>query len=115
MSKRKAIIVCDGKKIDCGINLLHLHRFSDENVSFMNENAEFDVEIYSSAAFRHVCLPKDTVEIFAGDVKKPDSSFETLYSRWNISIWRSAAELIVKADPGGLFGDEYAQFLEYAN
>lgn len=115
MNKRSMAVVCNGKEIAYGMNLLHLYKYIDEKSSFVNENAHFDVDMYSSEVFFRSNVPKDTVTVFIGDSKKADAPSEVLYRQWGITVWSSHAEFIVKADAKGVSGSAYIRFLEYAN
>lgn len=115
MNKKKMAIVCDGKEIAYGTNLLHLHKYIDDKKSFASANAEYDVDIYSSAVFYRADISADSVKVFIGDIKKAGTSMKKIYCQWGITVWNSETELIVKADSKDLSGNSYIQFLEYAN
>lgn len=116
MSSAKFAIVCDGKEISYGLNLLHLFQYKDENIQFYSELFDNPLtDIYSIAAFMHSNISADTVKIFINDAQKTDSSYKEIFCKYGMFIFQCNSQIIVKADSNGLAGENYELFLKYAN
>jgi len=116
MDSKKMAIVCEGKEISYGLNLLHLLQYKNDMEIFSSEvGSVISAEIYSSAAFRHASISKKALKIFVGDNQNADSSYSKVFNQYGMNIFMSEAGFILKADDKKLSGAEYDNFILYAN
>lgn len=116
MDSKKIAIVCDGKEISYGFNLLHLFQYKNKKEIFTsNMIADVSVDIYSAAMFRHTNISQKTIKIFVGDVQKVDLSYKKVFCQYGMTILKSELEFVLKAYEKELAGDSYDKFILYAN
>lgn len=116
MNQNKIAIVCDGKEISYGMNLLHLFRYKSEKESFLSDhNAGMDIEIFSLAAYRHANISKKTVKVFIGEVQGVTPSMNPLFCQYGMTVWGTDSEIVLKADAKVLTGEQYEKFIAFAN
>lgn len=110
-------IVCSGKEISFGFNLLHLMSYKDENTNFMSDVCSIAYpNLYSLAAFQHTKPSPDTYCIYVGEAKQAPSDAKPVFHRFGMSVWKDGSSIIMCADPVDISGDdEYDRFLTYAN
>ena len=116
MSSKMMAIVCNGREISYGFNLLHLFKYKSEKQSFTsNTFVDFDVEILSEAAFKHADISNKAIKVFVGNVQAVDSSYDKLFCQYGMAILKSELGLILKIDDKELAGHAYDDFITYAN
>ncbi len=116
MSSTKIAIVCDGKEISFGFNLLHLFQYKNDSIEFISGMInDLSIGIYSAEVFRHMNISKKTIKVYVNDVHRIDSSFTEVYNKFGMCIYCSELGYILKADDKVLSGKEYEQFVSYAN
>lgn len=116
MDSKKIAIVCDGKEISYGFNLLHLFQYKNEKENFTsNLIDDLSIELYSEAAFRHTNISKKTTKVYIGSVKNMDASYLRIFSKYGMAIYQSEMNYILKVNDKQLTGKEYSKFIAYAN
>lgn len=109
-------IVCEGKEISYGLNLLHLLHYKNDNEVFSSEvGSMISAEIYSVLTFRHASISKKVLKVFVGDAQNPNSSYSKVFCQYGLSIFSSEAGFILKVDDTKLSGDVYENFILYSN
>jgi len=116
MASKKIAVICDGREISYGLNLLHIFQYKNDKDTIVSENSQdVEIEMYSVSAFKHASIGKKTVKIFINDVKKIDSSFRKVFDDFGMIIYESEAEYILKADDSVISASNYDAFLNFAN
>jgi len=116
MYKNRFAIVCEGKEIAYGINLLHLFQFiNDVEVFSSDVGSGCIVEIYSVAALKHANISKNAIKIYVGEIQKPDLSYRKVFSKYGMNIFISVDGFLLKEDDIKLSGGDYDSFILYAN
>ncbi len=116
MENTKIAIVCNGREISYGMNLLHLTRYQDEETEFTSERyRETDVAIYSAEVYMHSKMAPGTVSVFIGNIQSVDGSMHKVFDQYGMVVWRDERNIIVKASAEILCGETYTRFLKFAN
>lgn len=110
-------IVCSGKEISFGFNLLHLMSYQDENSNFMSDTYSMAYpKLYSLSAFQHTKLPANIYCVYVGGAKQAPSDVKPVFHQFGMNVWKDDSSIIMCADPVSISGDdEYDSFLTYAN
>lgn len=116
MGSKKMAIVCEGKEISYGLNLLHLLQYKSDKEIFLSEvGSVISAEIYSVAAFKHANISKKTLKVFVGNIQSVASSYSKVFSQYGMNIFISEAGFILRVDNKKLSEAEYDNFILYAN
>lgn len=116
MNSVKIAIICNGKEISYGLNLLHLFQYKDKATEFYCSSFDqSSIMMYSAAAYRHATPPTPHTQVFIGNVVEIDSSYAVIYSKYGMVIYQSDSSFILKANDNQLLGQNYEAFLDYAN
>lgn len=112
----KMAIVCNGKELSYGVELLHLMKYADENNKFSSEMCkDFLIELYSMAIFNDSSVSKNSIKIFINDTQKINSSFVEVFNKYGMHIYNYESSYILKSDLKSLKDEEYEHFIKYAN
>lgn len=120
MSKKQIAIICDGKEISYGMNLLHLLRFEDteKKVSITNESfTNYNIDIYTISAYKHSGISKSAIKVLIGSAVQTGSNINLtpIQSIHGITIRNNDTVFGITVDPKAIDGTSYDDFLSYAN
>lgn len=114
MSLKKFAVICDGKEISYGLNLFHLFQYKNEEEKFHSRKFdELSIEMYSSMAFRHANISKRTIRIFIGTAQNIEASYEKVFDKFGMEIYKKENIYVLKASEKQL--NCYSDFVTYAN
>lgn len=115
-SKMKIAIICDGKEISFGLNLLHLFLYKDDKVEFSCENkGEIEIELFSLSSFRHTKVSPETIKVFTNNTQSANASYSKVFDEYGMKIYKSDKTFIIRADDSRLSGVVYDEFVNFAN
>lgn len=118
MSEKQLCIISNGKEISYGLNLYHLFQYKDEKEFLRSSKyASVKVDMYSTAAFKHANISKKDWKIFISDASSQltSTSKEIIFEKYGMIISQSKESLFLEVKSKELTGNEYTEFLAYAN
>ena len=120
MSKNQIAIICDGKEISYGMNLLHLLKYDDveKQITFVNEGAEgFELDIYSVGVYKRAGIPKTAIKIFIGSALQQRKGDELMpvFNQHGITVMSNKKEIGITVNPLLLDEQAYDAFICFAN
>ena len=116
MKNTSIAIVCDGREISYGMNLLHLTKYRDEETAFFSEKCSgIDTEIYSAEVYRRTQITSKTISVFIGEMQSVNASMNKIFDKYGMTIWMDDANAIIRAETDSLNGERYSEFIKFAN
>lgn len=120
MGKNQIAIICDGKEIAYGTNLLHLLKYDDveKKVAFFNEfAADFKVDIYSTGVYKRAGISKTALKIFIGSAiqERKGGELSPVFCQHGITVMSNKDEITITVNPQLLDEKAYDAFISFAN